>query len=87
MPGMTASYSHGGPEWNLKLRGARSVKLENAYPFSYKGSHGPQAEAVGDANLLGKVVTQSRIELQKYCAHEMAPAFFPLEPRRRQDAL
>jgi len=51
MPGMTASYSHGGPEWNLKLRGAVS-KLERAYPLSYKMSYGPQAEAVGDANLL-----------------------------------
>jgi hypothetical protein len=35
MPGMTASYSHGGPEWYRKLRSA--VKgLEKAYLLSNK---------------------------------------------------
>lgn len=34
MPGMTANYSHGGPEWDRKLRLAVEG-LEKAYPLSY----------------------------------------------------
>ncbi len=34
MPGMTARYSHGGPEWNRKLREAVTL-LDQGYPLSY----------------------------------------------------
>jgi len=34
MPGMTAAYSHGGPEWDAKLREAVK-RLEKAYPVAY----------------------------------------------------
>lgn len=32
MPGMTANYSHGGPEWRAKLRAAVE-RLDHAYPM------------------------------------------------------
>jgi integrase len=38
MPGMTADYSHGGPEWDRKLRDA-VTRLDNAYPLSYELSY------------------------------------------------
>ena len=38
MPGMTATYSHGGPEWDKKLRTA-VTKLEKAYAVSYETSY------------------------------------------------
>ena len=34
MPGMTASYSHGGPEWDEKLRKA-VIRLDQAFRLSY----------------------------------------------------
>jgi len=51
MPGMTARYSHGGPEWNHKLRGAVAL-LAKAYPLSYGLSYERQVEAAGSANML-----------------------------------
>ena len=45
MPGMTANYSHGGPEWDRKLRSAVEG-LEKAYPLSYGLSYETKA-AVG----------------------------------------
>ncbi|MGC4099522.1 MAG: site-specific integrase [Nitrospira sp.] len=51
MPGMTASYSHGGPEWDKKLRDA-VTKLDSAFKMSYGLSYERLAIAVGDANLL-----------------------------------
>ena len=48
MPGMAAQYSHGGPEWNQRLRDVVS-KLEKAYPFSDELSYEQKAEAVGSA--------------------------------------
>jgi hypothetical protein len=51
MLGMTASYSHGGPEWDQKLREA-VTKLEKGYPLSYGLSYDREVEAVGDAKPL-----------------------------------
>ncbi len=51
MPGMTARYSHGGPEWNQKLRAAVML-LEKAYPLSYSLSYERQVETVGSGKLL-----------------------------------
>ena len=47
MPGMTANYSHGGPEWDRKLRSAVEG-LEKTYPLSYetKAAVGQTAEAI-----------------------------------------
>ena len=47
VPGMTASYSHGGPAWDQKLRDA-VTKLDSAFKLSYERP----AVAVGDPNLL-----------------------------------
>ncbi len=38
MPGVTATYSHGGPEWDKKLRTA-VTKLEKAFVVSYDSSY------------------------------------------------
>jgi hypothetical protein len=43
---MTANYSHGGPEWDRKLRSAVEG-LEKAYPLSYGLSYETKA-AVGE---------------------------------------
>ena len=51
MPGMTASYSHGGPAWDQKLRDA-VTKLDSAFTMSYGLSYERPAVAVGDPNLL-----------------------------------
>ena len=51
MPGMTASYSHGGPEWDQKLRDAVSW-LDHAFKLSYGLSYERSAVAVGDPNSL-----------------------------------
>ncbi len=51
MPGMTASYSHGGPAWDQKLRDA-VTKLDSAFKLSYGLSYERPAVAVGDPNLL-----------------------------------
>ena len=45
MPGMTASYSHGGPEWDKKLREAVSA-LDKAFKMSYGLSYERPAVAV-----------------------------------------
>ena len=45
MPGMTTNYSHGGPEWDRKLKSAVEG-LEKAYPLSYGLSYETKA-AVG----------------------------------------
>ena len=51
MPGMTANYSHGGPEWDMKLR--ETVKrLDQAFNMSYGLSCERPVVAVGDPNLL-----------------------------------
>ena len=48
MPGMTATYSHGGPEWDAKLReGVR--RLEKAYPVAYGLAYGQAAATAGVA--------------------------------------
>jgi integrase len=46
MPGMTASYSHGGPEWDEKLRNA-VTRLDQAFRLSYGLSY--ERKAVGVA--------------------------------------
>lgn len=51
MPGMTASYSHGGPEWDRKVREA-VTKLDSAFKMSYGLSYERPAVAVGESNLL-----------------------------------
>jgi integrase len=51
MPGMTATYSHGGPAWDQKLRDA-VTKLDSAFKLSYGLSYERQAVVVGDPNLL-----------------------------------
>ena len=51
MPGMTASYSHGGPAWDQKLREA-VTKLDSAFKMSYGLSYERPAVAVGNPNLL-----------------------------------
>jgi hypothetical protein len=47
MPGMTAVYSHGGPEWDQKLRDA-VTRLEKAHPLSYELSYRPKV-AMGES--------------------------------------
>ena len=44
MPGMTANYSHGGPEWDRKLRLAVDG-LKKAYPLSYVLSYEPPRQS------------------------------------------
>ena len=51
MPGITASYSHGGPAWDQKLREAVR-KLHQAFNMSYGVSYERPAVAVGDPNSL-----------------------------------
>ena len=51
MSGMTANYSHGGPEWDQRLRDA-VTNLEKAHPFVLWLSYERHAEAVGDRNVL-----------------------------------
>ncbi len=51
MPGMTASYSHGGPAWDQKLREAMTI-LDKAFKMSYGLSYERPAVAVGDPNYL-----------------------------------
>ena len=48
---MTADYSHGGPEWDRKLRDA-VTRLENAYPLSYELSYRPKVAAAGSTEAL-----------------------------------
>ena len=43
MPGMTTNYSHGGPEWDRKLKSAVEG-LEKAYPLSYGLSYETRAK-------------------------------------------
>lgn len=45
MPGMTATYSHGGPEWDQKLREAVTT-LDAAFKLSYGLSYEKKAVAV-----------------------------------------
>jgi hypothetical protein len=45
MPGMTANYSHGGPEWDEKLRKA-VTRLDQAFRLSYGFSYERKAVAV-----------------------------------------
>jgi len=45
MPGMTASYSHGGPERDEKLRKA-VIRLDQAFRLSYGLSYERKAVAV-----------------------------------------
>lgn len=49
MPGMTASYSHGGPKWDRLLREA-VTRLEKTYPLSYRLSYSLIARAVNEPN-------------------------------------
>ncbi len=51
MPGMTAHYSHGGPEWDRKLRSAVET-LEKAYPLSYGLSYERKAAVAGSAEVV-----------------------------------
>ena len=51
MPGMTANYSHGGPEWDRKLRSAVEG-LEKTYLLSYGLSYETKAEEGGTAELI-----------------------------------
>lgn len=51
MPGMTANYSHGGPEWDRKLRSAVEG-LEKAYPLSYGLSYETRAAEGGTAEVI-----------------------------------
>jgi integrase len=51
MPGMTADYSHGGPEWDQKLRDA-VTRLEKAHPLSYELSYRPTPALAGLAEAI-----------------------------------
>ena len=51
MPGMTATYSHGGPAWDQKLREA-VTKLDSAFKMAYELAYEKKAVAVGTPNLL-----------------------------------
>jgi integrase len=51
MPGMTANYSHGGPEWDRKLRSAVEG-LEKAYPLSYGLSYETKVAVGSTAEVL-----------------------------------
>jgi integrase len=51
MPGMTATYSHGGPAWDQKLREA-VTKLDSAFKMAYGLAYEKKAVAVGTPNLL-----------------------------------
>jgi hypothetical protein len=51
MPGMTAAYSHGGPEWDQKLRDA-VTRLEKAHPLSYELSYRPKIALAGLAEAI-----------------------------------
>jgi hypothetical protein len=53
MPGMTAQYSHGGPEWDRKLRHAVET-LDKAHCLSYGLSYEPKAAVVGKTEVLEK---------------------------------
>ncbi len=65
MPGMTAAYSHGGPEWDRKLRAAvallekpipqlekRGTELSYVEVLSYGLSYGMQSEEMANGKLL-----------------------------------
>jgi hypothetical protein len=51
MPGITATYSHGGPAWDQKLREA-VMKLDSAFNMAYGLAYEKKAVAVGTPNLL-----------------------------------
>ena len=51
MPGMTTNYSHGGPEWDRKLKSAVEG-LEKAYPLSYGLSYETRATEGGTAEVI-----------------------------------
>lgn len=50
MPGMTASYSHGGPAWDQKLREA-VTQLDQAFKMSYGLSYDRKAVVIGSAQV------------------------------------
>ena len=52
MPGMTASYSHGGPEWDEKRRKA-VIRLDQAFRLSYGLSYERKAVAVARTEAFG----------------------------------
>ncbi len=58
---MTASYSHGSPEWDRKLRSAVDG-LEKTYPLSYGLSYEPKAAMVGIAEVIDRVVSRLGFE-------------------------
>lgn len=51
MPGITATYSHGGPAWDRKLREA-VMKLDSAFKMAYGLAYEKKAVAGGTPNLL-----------------------------------
>jgi hypothetical protein len=65
MPGMTAHYSHGGPEWDRKLRHAVE-SLEKGYPLSYGLSYEAKA-----------VVAGKTVEVYRYIITEDTEGVYP----------
>ena len=63
MPGMTAHYSHGGPEWDRKLRMAVET-LEKAYPLSYGLSYEPKAAVAGNLEVFERFGEPAGIRTQ-----------------------
>ena len=48
---MTASYSHGGPEWDQKLREA-VTKLDSAFKMAYGLAYEKKVAVAGNSNFL-----------------------------------
>ena len=48
---MTASYSHGGPEWDQKLREA-VTKLDSTFKMAYGVAYEKKVAVMGEPNLL-----------------------------------
>lgn len=63
MPGMTATYSHGGPEWDDKLRKA-VTRLDQAFRLSYGLSYERKAVAVGKTGQNSLILVVSRLGLE-----------------------
>ena len=63
MPGVTASYSHGGAGWEKKVRNA-VTRLALSYKLSYESKTGVNGEGTDDLNTLKDMVPRRRIELR-----------------------
>ena len=63
MPGVTASYSHGGAGWEKKLRHA-VTRLALSYKLSYESKTRESTDGNKAANVLKDMVPRRRIELR-----------------------